>query len=105
MSLLSFFLRPRHCHCQGNFRHVKGEIFDPGAEVFAAESKVGDPQYTLRVFPQWNFVPLEVYQTPMVLQTLSLPDAPPQGFPFGGMRSTNLISPDDYPDVPGTYWS
>jgi hypothetical protein len=61
--------------------------------------------FVTRVFPQWNFTPLEVYQTPMVFQSLSLPDAPPQGFPFGGMRSTNLIHPEDYPDVEGDYFS
>ena len=105
MSFLSFFTRPRHCHCEGNFHHVKGEIFDPGAEVFSAESKVGDPMYVTRVFPQWNFTPLEVYQAPMVFQALSLPKNPPQGFPFGGMKSTNLIQGEDYPDVPGNYWS
>ena len=105
MSFLSFFTRPRHNLSEGHFNHVKGEIFDPGAEVFSAESTVGDPQYTLRVFPQWNFTPLRVYQTPMVFQALSLPENPPQGFPFGGMKSTNLIHGEDYPDIAGNYWS
>lgn len=106
MSFLSLFTRPRHPNpSQGNTQFVKGEIFDPGAEVFATESKVGDPIYVTRVFPQWNFTPLQVYQTPMVFQALSLPDAPPQGFPFGGMRSTNLIQQDELPDVQGDYWS
>lgn len=106
MSFLSLFTRPRVTNpTQGNTQFVKGEIFDPGAEVFATESTVGDPMYTTRVFPQWNFTPMEVYQTPMVFQALSLPDYPPQGFPFGGMRSTNLMDPSDYPNIQGDYWS
>jgi hypothetical protein len=106
MSFFNLFTRKRHRNpTQGNIHFVKGAVFSPGAEVFAAESKVGDPLYTLTVFPQWNFTPLEVYQTPMVFQALSLPANLPAGFPFGGMRSTNLIQPEDYPDVEGNYWS
>jgi hypothetical protein len=106
MSFLHLFTRPRVPNpTQGNTQFVKGNLFTPGAEIFATESKVGDPMYVTRVFPQWNFTPLEVYQTPMVFQSLSLPGAPPQGFPFGGMRSTNLIHPEDYPDVEGDYFS
>jgi hypothetical protein len=106
MSFLSFFTRPRHANpTQGNTQFVAGEIFDPGAEAFATESTVGDPVYVTRVFPQWNFTPLEVYQGQMVFQELSLPADLPAGFPFGGMRSTNLIEPGDYPDVSGDYWS
>ena len=107
MSFLSFFTRPRHPNpTQGNTQFVKGHIFDPGAEVFSTESTVGDPAYTMTVFPQWNFTPLQVYQgAPLVWQALSLPDAPPQGFPFGGMRSTNLMNPADYPNIEGDYFS
>jgi hypothetical protein len=106
MSFLSFFTRPRHANpTQGNTQFVSGVVFDPGAEVFSTESTVGDPVYVTRVFPQWNFTPLEVYQTQMVFQELSLPADLPAGFPFGGMRSTNLIAPGDYPDVSGDYWS
>jgi hypothetical protein len=106
MSFLSFFTRPRVSNpTQGNTQFVAGEIFDPGAEVFATESTVGDPVYVTRVFPQWNFTPLDVYQGTMVFQALSLPADLPAGFPFGGMRSTNLIAPTDYPDVTGDYWS
>jgi len=106
MSFLSLFTRPRVSNpTQGNTQFVPGADFSPGAEMFATESLVGDPAYVTRVFPQWNFTPLEVFQTPMVFQALSLPADLPQGFPFGGMRSTNLIQPGDYPDVPGDYWS
>jgi hypothetical protein len=106
MSFFSLFTRKRHPNpTQGNTQFVQGDIFDPGAEVFATESIVGDPIYVTRVFPQWNFTPLEVYQTPMVFQALSLPANLPAGFPFGGMRSTNLIQSNDLPDVPGDYWS
>jgi hypothetical protein len=106
MSFLNLFTRRRVTNpTQGNTQFVKGEIFDPGAEVFATESTVGDPMYVTRVFPQWNFTPMEVYQAPMVFQSLTLPDNPPQGFPYGGMRSTNLMHPEDYPNIQGDYFS
>jgi hypothetical protein len=106
MSLLSHFLKPRVSNpTNGNFQFVPGIIFDPGAEAFAAESVVADPAYVTRVFPQWNFTPLQVVQSPMVFQALSLPDYPPSGFPFGGMRSTGLINDSDYPNVTGDYFS
>ena len=106
MSVLSFFTRRRHPNpTQGNTQFVQADTFLPGAEGFSAESIVGDPLYMTRVFPQWNFFSFEVTQVPMVFQELSLPGAPPQGFPFGGMRSTNLISPDQYPEIQGDYWS
>lgn len=101
----SRFLRPRVANpTQGNTQFVKGDIFDPGAEVFATESTVGDPAYVTRVFPQWNFTPLEVYQPPMVFQALSLPQDPYQGFPYGGMQPTGLIPSQEYPDVEGSYF-
>lgn len=101
----NIFSRPRVPNpSQGNTRFVKGDIFDPGAEVFASESTVGDPQYTLTVFPQWNFTPLTVSQGEMVFQGLSLPSDPYAGFPFGGMQSTGLIEETDYPDITGTYY-
>jgi len=106
MSFLSLFTRPRIKNpTQGNTQFVKGAVFSPGAEVYATESRVGDPAYVTRVFPQWNFTPLEIYQTPMVFQELSLPQNLPQGFPFGGMRSTDLIHSEQYPDIQGDYWS
>lgn len=106
MSFFHLFTRKRIPNpTQGNTQFVKGAVFSPGAEVYATESKVGDPMYVTRVFPQWNFSPLEVYQTPMVFQALSLPANLPAGFPFGGMRSTNLIQGEDYPNVQGDYWS
>jgi hypothetical protein len=107
MSILSFFTRPRHPNpTQGNMQFVKGIIFDPGAEVFATESTVADPAYTLKVFPQWNFTPLEALQgSPMVFQALALPDYPMQGFPFGGMRDTGLMHLADSPSVQGDYFS
>lgn len=106
MSLATFFLRKRTPNpTQGNTQFVHGLVFDPGAEAWGAESLVGDPAYTLRVFNQWNFTPLEVLQAPMVFQALSLPPDLPQGFPFGGVLSTGLMDEAAYPDVQGDYWS
>lgn len=106
MSFLSLFTRKRIPNpTQGNIQFVPGEVFYPGAEGFAAEPTVGDPLYLTTVFPQWNFRPLEIYQPEMVFQSLSLPTAPPQGFPFGGMLQTSLIDSDQYPDVEGIYYS
>lgn len=106
MSLTTFFLRKRVSNpTQGNIRFIPGIVFDPGAEAFGTESSVGDPRYNIRVFPQWNFTPLEVEQVPMVFQALSLPGAAQQGFPFAGMRSTSLMHSSDYPDLEGDYFS
>lgn len=106
MSLSTFFLRKRIPNpTQGNTQFVHGIVFDPGAEAWATESTVGDPIYVTRVFPQWNFVPMECYQTEMVFQALSLPDYPAAGVPFGGVLSTNLMHEGDYPDVQGDYFS
>lgn len=105
MSFLNIFTRKRYANpTQGNTQFVKGDIFDPGAEVFATESTVADPVYITRVFPQWNFTPLEAYQPPMVFQNLALPDDPMQGYPYGGLSQTGLIEPSDYPDVEGNYF-
>jgi hypothetical protein len=106
MSFLSFFTRPRVANpTAGNMQFVKGDLFTPGAEIFAAEPTVTDPAFITTVFPQWNFTPLEVSQTTMVFQDLALPTAPPQGFPFGGMRNTGLMHPEEYPDISGDYFS
>jgi hypothetical protein len=106
MSLSTFFTRKRIPNpTSGNTVFVHGIIFDPGAEAWSPESTVGDPRYTLRVFPQWNFSPLEVYQTPMVFQALSLPDYPYAGFPFGGVLSEGLMHEQELPDVEGDYFS
>ena len=106
MSLATFFSRKRIPNpTQGNTQFVHGLVFDPGAEAWGTESTVANPAYSLLVYPQWNFSPLEVYQTPMVFQALSLPGAPPAGFPFGGVQSEGLIYPNDYPDVQGNYFS
>jgi hypothetical protein len=106
MSLSTFFTRKRIPNpTQGNTQFVHGIIFDPGAEAWATESTVMNPAYTLRVFPQWNFTPLTIYQTEMVFQQLSLPAYPPAGFPFGGMLDTGLIAASEYPDVEGPYFS
>jgi hypothetical protein len=106
MSFFNVFTRPRYSSVEsGTINHVQGDTFDPGAEAFGTLSTIGDPLYELRVFPQWNFTPLEVYQSPMVFQELSLPADLPAGYPFGGMRSTNLIHESDYPDVTGDYFS
>jgi hypothetical protein len=106
MSFLNFFTRPRITNpTQGNTQFVQGADFSPGAEMFATESIVGDPLYVTTVYPQWNFTPMEVYQSPMVFQELSLPAALPQGFPYGGMQSQSLLRAGDYPDVEGEYYS
>ena len=106
MSLSTFFTRKRIPNpTQGNTQFVHGIVFDPGAEAWSTESLVADPQYTLRVFPQWNFSPLQVYQSPMVFQSLSLPGNPAAGFPFGGVLSEGLMHEDQYPDVQGDYFS
>jgi hypothetical protein len=89
----------------GHTAFVHGLVFDPGAEAWATESTVGDPLYTLRVFPQWNFNSFEALQTPMNFQALSLPPQLPAGIPFGGVLSTGLIHDSNYPDVEGDYWS
>ena len=90
---------------QAPFRHVKGDIFTPGAEVFAFETEQSDPAYTTKVFPQWNFTPLRAYQPPMVFQYLSLPQNPLQGFPYSEIDQQSLIQETDYPDVSGEYYS
>jgi hypothetical protein len=107
MSLGTFFLRKRHPNpTQGNTQFVHGVVFDPGAEAWATESTVGDPAYTLRVFPQWNFRPLEISPgSHMVFQALSLPSDPPAGMPFGGVQSESLIAESIYPDVHGNFYS
>lgn len=106
MSFRSLFTRPRiTTPHQGNTQFIQGDVFNPGAESFGTVSAVADPLYELRVYPQWNFTPLAVYQSPMVFQELALIPNLPQGFPFGGMRSTNLMHESDYPDVTGDYFS
>lgn len=106
MSLATFFLRKRVPNpTQGNTQFVHGIVFDPGAEAWATESKVGDPLFTLRVFPQWNFMTMDPTQEEMVFQQLSLPNQAPAGFPFGGVLSEGLIHETDYPELSGDYWS
>jgi hypothetical protein len=106
MSLATLFLRKRIPNpTQGNTEFLHGIVFDPGAEAWGTVSTVGDPLYTLRVFPQWNFQTMDPTQEEMVFQTLSLPDAAPAGFPFGGVLSEGLIHEETYPDLQGDYWS
>jgi hypothetical protein len=102
----TFFLRKRIPNpTSGNTVFVHGLVFDPGAEAWATESTVGDPIYSLRVFPQWNFQTFECLQPEMVFQTLTLPPQLPAGFPFGGVLSAGLMHENDYPDIAGDYWS
>lgn len=106
MSLATFFLRKRIPNpTQGNSAFIHGVVFDPGAEAFGVVSTVGDPLFVTRVFPQWNFASFEATQPEMAFQALSLPQALPAGFPFGGVLSEGLIHEDSYPDVSGDYWS
>jgi hypothetical protein len=86
-------------------RFVQGIDFNPGAMNWATESTVGDPLYDIRVLPQFNFATMDPTQVEMVFQQLSLPQAMPAGFPFGGVLSEGLIHDQDYPDLKGDYWS
>jgi hypothetical protein len=105
MSFLSTFLKPRiKVGTQPKNTYVQGEVFNAGAEVFAYETTVGNPTYLNRVFPQWNFTPLEVFQPPMNAQLLALPPSGPQGFAYGGMQPTGLMDPASYPDIAGDYY-
>lgn len=106
MSFMSLFTRKRQTTPHGgNTVFIQGDTFPAGAESYGTTSNVGDPAYITRVFPQWNFDPLAVYQTPMVFQELALVQDLPAGFPFGGMRSTALIHDADYPEIQGDYYS
>lgn len=106
MARSTFFLRKRIANpTSGNTVFVQGIDFSPGAMNWATESTVGDPIYSLRVFPQWNFNSFECLQTEMVFQQLSLAPQLPAGFPFGGVLSAGLMHEDIYPDVQGDYWS
>jgi hypothetical protein len=106
MSLSTFFLRKRIPNpTQGNTQFVHGVIFDPGAEAWATESTVGDPLYDSRVYRQWNFSTMDPTQIEMSFQALSLPDAAPAGFAYGGVTAEGLIHELDYPDLSGDYWS
>jgi len=85
--------------------YVAGDLFDAGAENFAYEPLTATtPNFWTRVYPQWNFTPLQVTQPEMDLQLLTLPPSPPQGFPFGGFQPTGLIDPTQYPDISGDYY-
>lgn len=105
--LSTFFNRKRIPNpTQGNTQFVHGLVFDPGAEAWATESTVGDPVYLTRVFPQWNFTPLDISPgSHMVFQQLSLPADPAAGIPFGGVQSEGLISESVYPNVNGEFYS
>ena len=84
----------------GNVAFVKGDVFQPGADVYAYKSTLKDPAFDLTVLPAQNFRSLQVYQPPMLWQGLALPMSPPQGYPFGGVTFTDLMQAKDYPDVP-----
>jgi hypothetical protein len=117
---LSFFSRLRNHHGSrntrawvrgggsGNIAFVKGDVFQPGADVYAYKSTLKDPRFDITVLPAQNFASLKVLQPPMVWNGLALPVSPPQGYPYGGMTFTNLMLAKDYPDVPflepGTYF-
>lgn len=106
MSFLSTFLKPRIRKGFEPNTYVPGDWFDPGAERFAyVPDTATTPDFLTRVFPQWNFTPLEVTQPEQVFQYLALPPSLPQGFPFGGFQTTGLIDQSDYPDVSGDYYS
>ena len=104
------FLKPRIAYSgpkQGPLdRYVPGDVFNPGAESFAYEPTTATtPNFWTKVYPQWNFTPLRVFQPEMNLQLLTLPPSPPFGFPFGGMQTTPLIAESDYPSISGDEYS
>lgn len=92
----------------GNVAFVKGDVFQPGADVFAYKSTLTDPRFDITVLPAQNFAALQVYQPAMAWNGLALPQSPPQGYPFGGPTFTELMQSKDYPDIgmiePGNYF-
>lgn len=84
----------------GNVAFVKGDVFQPGADVFAFKNTLTDPRFDITTLPAQNFASLQVYQPAMLWQGLALPMSPPQGYPFGGVSFTDLMQAKDYPDVP-----
>ena len=110
MGFLSSFLKPRIQHKGVKFgpldRYIKGEVFDPGAEKYAyLPTTTTTPDFLTRVYPQWNFTPLRVFQPEMNFQLLALPPSLPEGFVFGGFQTTGLIPPADYPNISGDEYS
>jgi len=102
MHFLNLFTRPRYkapLHQGAPFSHIKGDVIGPGVEVFSYESTVSDPSYVTKVFPQWNFQTLPVYQHAMAFQVLSIPANPLAGMPFGETSNNSLIEATQYPNV------
>ena len=107
---LASFLKPRitsgHAKQGPLDRFVMGDVFDPGAEKYVYEpTTTTTPDFLTRVFPQWNFTPLRVYQPEMNLQLLALPPSLPTGFAYGGFQVTGLIPPAEYPSISGDEYS
>lgn len=84
----------------GNVAFVKGDVFIPGADVYAFKNTLADPRFDITTLPAQNFPSLQVYQPAMLWQGLALPMSPPQGYPFGGTQFSDLMQQKDYPDVP-----
>lgn len=84
----------------GNVAFVKGDVFIPGAEGVAFKNTLSDPRFDITTLPAQNFQSLQSYQPPMLWNGLALPQSPPQGYPYGGMSFTDLMSAKDYPDIP-----
>lgn len=104
---LSRFLKPKVDTDPGApFAHVKGILFDPGAELYAYVPKNADPTFLTGVFvgPKFHFTPLEVtVGSPQVWKDLSLPQSPLQGYIYGGLEFAGLIDPSEYPNVEQDY--
>lgn len=84
----------------GQVAFVKGDVFQPGGEVWAYKSTLSDPRFDITTLPAQNFRSYQVYQPAMLWNGLALPESPPQGYPFGGMVFTDLMQAKDYPDLP-----
>lgn len=101
----NIFTRPKHSmDPSAPFTHVQGDIFAPGAgDLFAYVPEKADPTFeatTIPARPLYGFTPLLVTQPPMMYQGLSLAPSPQQGYQFQGLTFNDLMSQENYPDVP-----
>jgi hypothetical protein len=96
---LNFFTRKRYNLNPAPVHFVRADILVPGAEGFAPVPSEADPVQFPLVNPVTRFVPFRASQPGLVNQGLALVDSPAQGFPFDGVITQNLVSPDEYPSV------
>ena len=102
----NIFLKKRFKATTGApFTHVPGNmVTNPGAEGFAYEPTVSNPGFLTQVIPAFNFRPPNTTHPPMVVQLLSLPQSPLQGFVFEGLKQSALMDESTLPDVQGSYY-